>query len=77
MVRALGDGVLTVSEEEMKAAMRFLLTRMKILTEPSGVVAAAAVLHKKLSQKLPRIGIILSGGNVDLDVLAKICEEAV
>ena len=76
MVQALGDGVLLVSEEEMKATMRFLLTRMKILTEPSGAVAAAAVLHRKVPQKLARVGIILSGGNVDLDVLAAICGEA-
>ncbi len=66
------DGVLLVSEEEIKATMRFLLTRMKMLVEPSGAVAAAAVLHGKLPE-VRRIGIILSGGNVDLPVLAEIC----
>lgn len=76
MVQALADGVVTVSEEEIKAAMRFLLTRMKILTEPSGAVAAAAVLHKKVPAASGSLGIILSGGNVDLDVLAGICGEA-
>ena len=76
MVQALSDGVVLVSEEEMKAAMRFLLTRMKTLTEPSGAVAAAAVLHKKISPGLRSVGVILSGGNVDLPVLAEICGEA-
>ncbi len=66
------DGVLLVSEEEIKATMRFLLSRMKMLVEPSGAVAAAAVLYGKLPE-VRRVGIILSGGNVDLPVLAEIC----
>jgi threonine dehydratase len=70
------DGVLLVSEEEIKATVRFLLTRTKMLIEPSGAVAAAAVLHGKLPGELRRIGIILSGGNVDLPVLAEICGAA-
>ena len=53
--------------------MRFLLSRMKLLTEPSGAVAAAALLHKKLPPDLKSVGVILSGGNVDLDALAQIC----
>jgi threonine dehydratase len=76
MVEAMAEGVILVSEEEIKAAVRFLLTRMKLLVEPSGAVAAAAVLHGKLPPKIRSIGVILSGGNVDLDVLADICREA-
>lgn len=76
IVKALAEGVLLVSEEEIKATMRFLLTRMKILVEPSGAVAAAAVLHKKLPPGIRSAGIIISGGNVDLDVLSNICKEA-
>lgn len=76
IVKALAEGVLLVSEEEIKATMRFLLTRMKILVEPSGAVAAAAVLHKKLPPGIRSAGIIISGGNVDLDVLSNICREA-
>ena len=72
IVRNLVSDVLLVSEEEMKAAMRFLLTRMKILVEPSGAVAAAAVLEKKLPQDIRSAGIILSGGNVDASALAGI-----
>lgn len=76
MVRSMADGVILVSEAEIKAAVRFLLTRMKLLVEPSGAVAAAAVLHRKLPRGIESAGVILSGGNVDLDVLADICREA-
>jgi threonine dehydratase len=77
IVQSMADGVILVSEEEIKATMRFLLTRTKLLVEPSGAVAAAAVLHGKLPGTFRRIGVILSGGNVDLPVLADICREAV
>jgi threonine dehydratase len=50
--------------------MRFLLERMKILVEPSGAAAAAAVLFHKLPAGIRSVGVILSGGNVDLEVLA-------
>ncbi len=76
IVRSMADGVVLVSEEEIQSAMRFLLTRMKILVEPSGAVAAAAVLHRKLPSDIRSLAIILSGGNVDLDVLAAICGRA-
>ena len=49
--------------------MKFLLTRMKILVEPSGAVPAAALYHRKLPAGLKRVGAILSGGNVDLEFL--------
>jgi threonine dehydratase len=73
IVHELAENVVLVSEEEIKATVRFLLTRMKILVEPSGAVAAAAALHKKLPGNLKSLGILLTGGNVDLDVLAGIC----
>lgn len=75
IVSRLVDGVLLVSEDEMKWAMRFLLTRTKLLVEPSGAVAAAAVLHGKVPGNAQRVGIILSGGNIDLSLLAEICGE--
>ncbi|MEZ5355123.1 MAG: pyridoxal-phosphate dependent enzyme [Bryobacteraceae bacterium] len=62
------EEIVLVSDEEIRAAMMFLLLRMKILVEPSGAVAAAAVLTGKIRAK-GRVGIILSGGNVDKDVL--------
>jgi threonine dehydratase len=76
IVRDLADCVLLVSEDEIKNTMRFLLTRLKILVEPSGAVAAAAVLHKKLPGDSRTTGVILSGGNVDLSALAMILGEA-
>ncbi|HEX7362613.1 MAG TPA: threonine/serine dehydratase [Bryobacteraceae bacterium] len=75
IVRELVEGVLLVSEEEMKAAMRFLLTRMKTLAEPSGAAAAAAVLAKKLPADVRSVGVIVSGGNVDPGALSKILAE--
>ena len=76
IVRELAEGVVLVSEEEIKATSRFLLSRLKLLTEPSGAVAAAALLHKKAPAGVRKAGIILSGGNVDFDVLAEICQAA-
>jgi len=76
IVRAMAEAVLLVSEDEIKSTVRFLLTRMKMLVEPSGAVAAAAALRKKLPPGTRSVGIMISGGNVDLDVLAAICNEA-
>jgi threonine dehydratase len=73
IVQNLADGVLLVSEEEMKNAIRFLLTRTKLAVEPSGAVAAAAVLNGRIPSGLKRIGIVISGGNIDLPVLSEIC----
>jgi threonine dehydratase len=66
------EKVALVSEDEIRAAMKFLLGRMKILVEPSGAVSAAAVLFGKLPPGSGRVGIVLSGGNVDLDFLASL-----
>jgi threonine dehydratase len=76
IVRELAEKVILVSEEEIKAAVRFLLTRLKLVTEPSGAVPAAAVLHKKLPKDIQSVGVILSGGNIDFDMLAEICQTA-
>ena len=66
------ERVVLVTDSEILDAMKFLLMRMKILVEPSGAVTAAAALSGKLPQGLGRAGLILSGGNVDLDVLAEL-----
>ena len=63
------ERILLVSEAEIRATMRFLLERMKILVEPSGAVAVAAVLFGLLPPEIKRVGVIISGGNVDLDFL--------
>jgi threonine dehydratase len=72
VIRRNVESVLLVSEDEIKATMRFLLSRMKILVEPSGAVAAAAVLFRKLPAGVERAGVILSGGNVDAGLLASV-----
>ena len=65
------EDVLTVSEDEIVEAMRFLLFRLKILVEPTGAVAAAAVLFNRLPADIQRVGVVLSGGNVDPEALAR------
>jgi threonine dehydratase len=72
IMQRLVDEVVLVSEEEIRAAVKFLLTRVKILTETSGAVSAAAVLFKKLPPGLARVGVILSGGNIDYELLASL-----
>jgi threonine dehydratase len=64
------ESILLVTEDEIREAVHFLLTRMKILVEPSGAVCAAAALFHKLPPDVHRVGIVLTGGNVDLDYLA-------
>jgi len=64
------ERVVLVSDDEIRAAVKFLLARLKILVEPSGAVGAAAALFGRLPSGLGRVGIVLSGGNVDFDVLA-------
>lgn len=70
VLRKTAEDVLTVSDEELIATLKFMLFRMKILVEPSGAAAAAAVLFKKIPQDLKRIGVVLSGGNIDPEALA-------
>jgi len=72
IVQQLADDVLTVSDEEIIETLRFMLFRMKILVETSGVTAAAAVMFQKLPADTKRVGVILSGGNIDPDLLQSI-----
>jgi threonine dehydratase len=72
ILQRTAEDVLTVSEEEIAGALRFILFRMKLLVEPSGAAAAAAALAKKLPADIKRIGVILSGGNVDRELLAQL-----
>jgi threonine dehydratase len=66
LVRANVDEMRTVSEREIVEAMRFLWTRMKLVVEPSGAVPVAAVLADPEAFRGRRVGIVISGGNVDL-----------
>ena len=69
VIRELVERIVTVSEESIVAAMRLVWERMKIVIEPSAAVPVAALLEEKLEVQGRRLGIILSGGNVDLDHL--------
>ena len=65
IVRALGAGILTVTDDEIRAAMRFAFERLKLVVEPSGASALAALLSGKVDARGARAGVVLSGGNVD------------
>ena len=63
--------VLLVSDRELVETMKWMLERMKVLVEPSGVAGAAAVRHKKGDFRGKKVGVVLSGGNVDLAKLSE------
>ncbi len=66
ILRQRVDEIVLVSEEEIVAAMRLVWERMKLVIEPSAAVAVAPLLAGKLSAAGKKVGVILSGGNVDL-----------
>jgi len=69
-------GVALVTDEEAREAVRFLLMRMKLLVEPSGAAPIAALLAGKIPHAPGRkIGVVLSGGNIDAGKLARILSE--
>lgn len=72
IVQQNADDVLTVSDAEIVATIKFMLFRMKTLVEPSGAAAAAAVLHGRLPERDQRVGVIVSGGNIDPEALARL-----
>lgn len=63
------DDMVTVTEQEIINAMRFIWERMKIIIEPSSAVPVAAVFNGKVNIENKKAGIIISGGNMDLDSL--------
>jgi threonine dehydratase len=63
--RRLVDDVVTVSDAEIVDAMRLLFERLKVVVEPSGAVGVAALLAGRIEVRERRVGVILSGGNVD------------
>ena len=68
LVRENVDEMRTVAEGEIVEAMRFLWTRTKLVVEPSGAVPVAALLGGMPELRGARVGVVLSGGNVDLSV---------
>jgi threonine dehydratase len=71
----LVDGFVSVSDDEMVAAMTFLFDRMKVVVEPSGAVGVAALLRGRIPRE-GRVGIVLSGGNVGAARFAGLVGEA-
>ncbi|MHB8355546.1 MAG: threo-3-hydroxy-L-aspartate ammonia-lyase [Vulcanimicrobiaceae bacterium] len=72
LVQRYARGVVTVSDDELRAAMRFAFERMKLVIEPSGAAALAALLFGKIDLAGKRVGVIVSGGNVDADRYAEL-----
>jgi threo-3-hydroxy-L-aspartate ammonia-lyase len=71
VIREKVADIVTVPDEGLVSAMRFLLERMKIVVEPTGCLAAAAAFSGAVSCENRRVGVILSGGNVDPVALAR------
>jgi threonine dehydratase len=72
LIRANVDEMVTVSDDELVRAMRFLWERMKLVVEPTGALGLAAALAGKIEVAGKRVGVILSGGNVDLATAAEL-----
>jgi threo-3-hydroxy-L-aspartate ammonia-lyase len=74
-VRPLVKGILTVSDDEIRDTMRFLFERVKLVTEPSGASALAALLSRKIDARDKRVGVTISGGNIGLDGFCQIINQ--
>jgi threo-3-hydroxy-L-aspartate ammonia-lyase len=76
VIQALVEQVVTVSDEQLVSAMRFFGERMKIIVEPTGCLGAAAALDNVVDVRGKRVGVILSGGNIDLARYAELVAPA-
>jgi threonine dehydratase len=70
IIRALVSEVVTVSDQQIIEAMRFLFERMKLVVEPSGACAFAALLAGRVAVEGQRVGVVLSGANIGADAFA-------
>jgi threonine dehydratase len=68
LMRRLLSGGLAVSDDEVRGAMAWAFRRLKLVVEPGGAVALAALLSGKLESRGRTVAIVVSGGNVDTDV---------
>jgi threonine dehydratase len=66
VIRREVDDIVTVSDTQLAAAMKFFAERMKMIVEPTGCLGAAAALHGAVAVEGKKVGILVSGGNVDL-----------
>ena len=72
VIRREVDDIVTVSDEQLVATMRFFAERMKMIVEPTGCLAAAAALQGVVAVEGKKVGILVSGGNVDLARFARL-----
>jgi threonine dehydratase len=72
IAKALVDGIVTVEDDELRRAMRFLFERMKLVVEPSGAAPVAALLAGKVDVAGKRVGAVISGGNVGADQFCRL-----
>ncbi|MFW9942504.1 MAG: pyridoxal-phosphate dependent enzyme [Candidatus Thorarchaeota archaeon] len=77
IIQQFVDQIVTVTELEIINAMKFLWERMKLIIEPSGAVPLAALLSNKVNAKNKKVGIILSGGNIDIEPFFHLLEKRV
>jgi len=77
IVRALVSAIATVTDAQLVRTMRFFAERMKLVVEPTGCLAAAAVLERVLPLAGRRVGVIVSGGNIDAGRYAQLLSESV
>jgi threo-3-hydroxy-L-aspartate ammonia-lyase len=71
VIQELVDDIVTVSDAQLIEAMRFAASRMKMVIEPTGGLAMAAAMQGVVNVKGQRVGVIISGGNVDIAQLAQ------
>jgi threonine dehydratase len=75
VIRQKVEAILLVSDEQVVEALKFLLLRLKILVEPTGAVAPAAVFQKLVGPPGAKVGVIISGGNMDAELLARLLDQ--
>ncbi len=71
VMRKMVDDIVTVSDAQLMATMKFFAERMKMVVEPTGCLAAAAALHGAFDVRDKKVGVLVSGGNVDLSTFAR------
>lgn len=71
IIQAHVKDIVTVSDDQLRTQMRFFVERMKIVVEPTGCLGAAAVMNRIVDVAGARVGVIVSGGNVDPDSLCR------
>ncbi len=70
IIKSYVNGMITVTDLELLKQMRFFIQHLKLIVEPTGCLAAAGVMSGKIALKGKRVGVIVSGGNVDPEVIA-------